>query len=919
MGYYLMPKAIFKFDRAFGFFLSPALGLALSLLFIFLFSRLGFPLRIIKIPFLVFIILIIAFGVFRDVKFQYSFIFLFKLAVAPVGVLLTAWPILRYGFSWLSYVNDDMNNYVLGALRFYDFGFYAKPNNAFFAGRDYSQEFYFWHVLTGVRPGSELYLSTFSNLYHGDVLAIFMPAILTLQMILIFSTLALTRTLKNRSKKGTQLAYVLTVILPLFSLGFLYQLIGQVGGLALGLLCISLITIILQQSKLRDWKSTFVILSCGFAALLIWYPEMLPFIGVPVFLKLLWVKKTQRKAIWSGVAAVCLLAFLFLNKYFFQAIKFAAYQVGATQKSASGANTNSQLFPYFLKPHGIPSFLGAAPLNRWSTDPWESTSVIISAVLLGLLFYLIYKRKLIANLPVAIFLFMFIIFSYLVFTINGFGSFKVAMYSQPFLIVAIASLSESINLQINIRNLKNVVIISGLFLTCFFVVKTSEFYASASTGTSNNGFNEIQNGSSAGIENMIKKATSKYKVSDGVVYSTSMNLSQVKLEAISAQGIPLIFPTTDVFSNFFDSTKTKNKQITRKLIDFRIQGTENAFKQPINIPTVESKPVWYLESNNAFEALNHSKTVRYPFPWNYKLVANPVNTLIFTDSTKGYSYYTFQKSRSEAVIFQPEKNPMFPNTYMQSIGGNLLLEVTNPSKQPYVVMALTTTVIPQYQRLLPQTSLWGKNKEALPLMGRGSARVYVPLVDPISINGHKYFQIHIDLNLLPFPLKLSSISKLYGGNIALDSRRVAFFVSDISVVDYSEIIDTKKPTKINNFPTDLENPDLYYSGIYEDGWVSRDSFFDLDSNGKSNFSISGLVPKLGSIKTFHTVMTISIDGAKAHSLKLPLGHFNETFHIPNLIKTKSLHHVSIHFSNEQILPKPDGRPAAAQISTLGFN
>ena len=85
-----------------------------------------------------------------------------------------------------------MNNYVLGALRFYDFGFYAKPNNAFFAGRDYSQEFYFWHVLTGVRPGSELYLSTFSNLYHGDVLAIFMPAILTLQMILIFSTLALT-------------------------------------------------------------------------------------------------------------------------------------------------------------------------------------------------------------------------------------------------------------------------------------------------------------------------------------------------------------------------------------------------------------------------------------------------------------------------------------------------------------------------------------------------------------------------------------------------------------------------------------------------------------------------------------------------------------------------------------------------------
>jgi hypothetical protein len=35
-------------------------------------------------------------------------------SVAPIGILFSAWPILKYGFSWLSYVNDDMNNYALG-------------------------------------------------------------------------------------------------------------------------------------------------------------------------------------------------------------------------------------------------------------------------------------------------------------------------------------------------------------------------------------------------------------------------------------------------------------------------------------------------------------------------------------------------------------------------------------------------------------------------------------------------------------------------------------------------------------------------------------------------------------------------------------------------------------------------------------
>ena len=42
---------------------------------------------------------------------------------------------LRFGFGWLSYVNDDYINYCLAAERFKDFGFWRVPTTEELAGR----------------------------------------------------------------------------------------------------------------------------------------------------------------------------------------------------------------------------------------------------------------------------------------------------------------------------------------------------------------------------------------------------------------------------------------------------------------------------------------------------------------------------------------------------------------------------------------------------------------------------------------------------------------------------------------------------------------------------------------------------------------------------------------------------------------
>jgi hypothetical protein len=919
MGYSLAPKKIFEFDKSFGIFISPVIGLAFFIIFVFTFSRLGFPLKNIKLPFLIYFVAIVGIGIYRNYSLQLSVGTFLKLFLAPIGILFSAWPILKYSFSWISYVNDDMNNYVLGAIRFYNQGFFSKPTLGFNAGSDYSQEYYYFHVLQGVRPGSEIYLSALSNLHNGNVLAIFMPAILTLQMILIFGTLALSRTLTNPSKRKTRFVYLFSIMLPLLSLGFLYQLIGQVGGLALGVAILALSVNILREQNYTENKSVFFLLGIFMTAELIWYPELLPFIIFPLLIKTFFVKKKQRKAIWTGAGLILIFMIVLLNKYFFQALRFGLSQIIGAQKSTTGVNANSQLFPFFLKPHGLPTLLGISPLNRPSRDPWESLTIVASVAILGLAICLILKHRYYLELPVAVFLFIIMVFVFLIFSGNGFGAFKIAMYAQPFLIITASIFIDYLPSRIFSIQPRNILPLTLLLFFAFFSIKSTQFYVHASTGNANNGFDEIQGGSEVGIEKQISNAFKDYKVSDGVITSTALNLSQIKLEAIAAKGIPLIFPTTDVFGNFYDSTKVIDANITRKYVAFKSKNIANIFQQPLQLTKDVGKSRWFLVSNNKYEAINHSKLDAQSPNWNYRLVKNPSNTLIMIDSSMGHTYYALKGQRKSEVIFQPEIDPLDPKKYMQGFGDNLLFEIINPSSHPYLVLDSSTSVIPQYHRVIPKISIWGINQVKLPLVGRGASRVLVPLPNPVIINGHSYFQLHIDQRLLPFPSRLSSISKLYGAGVELDARRVALFVSNISVVDGTELKMLNKPSLLKNFPGSLEDPNLNFSGIYEDGWISADSYFDLDSLGKTTFSISGVVPAIIGEKSFHTNLRISLDGSTLCAFDLATGLFRKTCSLDNFVSISHTHRLEIHFSQEQTLPMPDGREVAAQISTLGFN
>lgn len=922
IGMAIVPKDISNQDPYVPILLSPVIGLAILITGIALANRFGSPVKDLKWPFIAMMTAIIISLVFRHKDQKYDIKSFGTLLLLPVSVLFGSWPILRYGFKWLSYVNDDMNNYVLAAMRFYRNGFFEKPNTGFLSGTDYSQFYYFMHTLENVRPGSELFLSFVSIARGGNALEIFMPTILALQMMLVAGTIAMVRISLGTKKSYSISALIALTISPLVNLGFLYQLIAQVGGISIALAIFVTVSILLKSEENSKKPRNFLILGILVSAQLLWYPEIIPFIFIPILIKLLMDRSTDRKTLWVGAFSSLLLSLLLLNRYFIEALRFVLSQITSTTNSNSA--NKLELFPYFLKPHGLMAFFGFSPLNRTQNEPFESIGIVVALITFLTIFcFLLFQIKRM-DLPTTTTAVLMLVFILLVVTQNGFGSFKIAMFAQPFLVFSLIALTAKLLERLPDKKewrlpfkFVGITVCSVLGL---LLATTSQFYVTASTGTRNQGFSEVPFGSSSKIVDKILDAEKSYRIQDGPIISTASNLSQIKLEAIASKGRPVLFLTSDVLVGYsFDSTKIEGSNISRLYANFKASNSNNKFQQ-LSILTNSNSKInqTYLLSNNIFESLNKTKTEKMANPWNYQLVKNPKNHLVFINSENAPIYYDPDSMQSKNTYFSPEPNPMIPGEYTQAFGNKLLLQVVNPQPNARLLIDLSSTVFPQYMRRIPKISILGQsNGEMIPI-GSGSARLEIPFVKPKIINGLNYIEVNFDQILKPFPISRSGLANLYGTNVKLNPRKIAALVSNLSLINTKSENSSLIPSHVSQFPKDITNSRLLYSGAYEDGWMSKDFYFKLKFPGDSRLKFSGYVPMLETTKNFMTEMHVYLNGEKITSRKLKVGYFDLILPLDSKLQKDSINEIRFHFSDVQILPKPDGRPASVFLSYLGF-
>lgn len=929
--------------------IAPALGVAVVVLPVFFLNRLGLPVQSFGR------ILIVVLGLLASgVLIIKRPLFPFRRLVPYFGVLLAAlflvaWPMALYGFDWLSFCNDDMANYCLAAQRFLQHGFFDIPNlDEFSEGRNYSLAYWFMHVAGGVRSGSELMLSVIWALSGLNAHQIFMPVIIALHLSLIGSAASLVSGFSHH-KKAPFIAAGLMAISPLTALGTLYQLIGQVGGLAL--LCGAITLLYRPQStkpisKLLVRNIPAALMS---ASLFVWYPEALPFLGLGWLLYLALVFRRSRelaKRILIPALVVCAILLIGLNQYVITALQFMLGQASGGMGGAQ--DLSSLLFPFYLIPSGIPTLWGLVPIAGNVKEPFLSLAIGVGILLSFWLLKVLKKQLMVPSLPAVMSACMLSLSVLLFFRNNDFGLYKLAMYLQPFLLGVVAiSLSK--------RSWKispsQSALVGGVLFVCLLVSQQS--YIAKSTGELGGGLVEIPHASSQKINqqftNTLKEGTQDRL--DCLLLDTN-NVVLAKFQALYTQGRTAVFICKDFMIKILETPPigkggllTKNiwaeKSAGYNRKNVWLDGRLNSFEAPANTRAALQDYMLLSASGRNDIIGRYYKTGEGSY---FSKEKKPKNHLYFVHSQMGQSYY-FATEKKRVSFFPLEKDPLFIGKEFSSLGRYFLFMVQGATPNPRLLLELTSTVLKPNGSQLPHPNV---QSATVGFVGRGSGRVISSPLSLTVIDGVPYLTVDMGL---PFrlPTKLSGLMNLYGRHIPADPRLITAFGRDISLLSEEEYQSFQAPESLENFPSDLGNKHLEYSGIYEDGWISEEAFFILAPKPTAQYLVvKGMIPQVGiqvdwaatfkgilmghfhkvyqaRISPFQTTITLQYAGEVVAQKNLSYGHFEIKVPFTTAMRKKidrsrpGRQRIDLKFDRYQILPGEDERIIGAKINFIGFS
>ena len=912
--------------------LAPVAGVATTVIPIFLLNRAGLPVARFAVTLagallLLSVLLIWQLRPLIPLRQYMPFAGVFMLAL-----LMTGWPMLEFGFDWVSYSNDDMANYVLAAHRFLNHGFMDIPSvDALVYGRDYTLVYWFFHAIGGVRPGSELLLAWVIGVTGLTGHQIFMPVILALHLVLISAAGALVHQAR-RFLVSALVTCLLLSLSALTSLGALYQLIAQVGGLGLLAGCATLLLRPLLASRTQPILLNGVLAGILVSASLIVYPEALPFLGTALALYSLIGFIRERlplRALIVLLAVVVVVLLVSLQSYSLSAFLFL---LGQIRSGFIARSPEDMVFPYFLVPSGLATLWGLQPIATLSPEPLLSTSILVGAALLaaaaGASILLTWRAQPAATLSLV----MLAVGIRLFLQRSDFGLFKLAMFIQPFMLASLTTVWLGVVRRPSwqIRPLILLAIV-GLYAQIGYVVR-SRGVPSAHAGS----FIEIPDGSRSGIVAEFRRLVSATDARH--ILLDTANVVLAKFQALYTRGRSASFPSRVFFENIM-----RGSGFGMQLLDLpiwtrsrSITDTVNQKLLKANFPLHDSREPAAVNEfliNTVGQESPHSNscdiliaTTRRHTIFNRRhsyrderrnflaqRCRHAYNHLIFIHSKLGQHYYGGNPAR--IGVYQLEPDILLAGHSMSGIGRHLLFQVINPSRQVRLVLDVTATLKADGENRLPPGAAIGVDRRLFPILGRGSARVFSPPITARIIHDRAYVAIDVGVEGQRFPERRTGLTALYGTDISRDRRWLVGFARDISLVSEADYGRLAPPSYLDTFPAGLTNPNLEYSGLYEDGWVSETAFFQLTQpNAPATVAVRGTVPMIAD-PSFRTELTVLIDGQEVARRVLGPGEFAiQVAALPG----KGRRRIDLRFSNVQRLPGGDRRPVAARLRSVGF-
>jgi hypothetical protein len=846
-------------------------------------------------------------------------------AVLALAFFASGWPLFVYGFDWLSYANDDFGNYVLGASRFFNYGYFDVPDMATLTnGQDYSLYYWFLHVPGQIRPGSELMIAWVMSFTHLSGYQVFMPVILALLLVLVSSAGAMV--CRGRTSRAIALlACALLSLSALTTLGVIFQLIGQVGGLALLAASATLVfdSTTTTKARLVPIVRSGALLAIVVAGLLVWYPEVVPFLGVGWVLHtgaMVLRRRFPTRARLATLVGGVLVGEAILGTYSVSALVFLLQQIETAQRPTDPI---APIFPYFLVPTGLAYLWGFANIATLPVDPWLTLGILLgAALLLGSALaaaVLTWRGHPVGALTLGMGALSIRLFSQHI----DFGLFKLAMFAQPFLLATLAIVVVAIARRRTWRAaLPAAVVLFGVPAQQAYV-----YHASWDDSTV-----QVPFASSSRLATELELATTSPA---GRTVIDTANSALAKLEASRLIGSALDIPSREFFLNIISYARTPDPTNHALLplaieIQQRVQAQYvttsfpvlpadgSALEDRFTVDTLGQPAgsaldcdVLIASSGNQDVFNRMAQTAGTALNFDVRPCDSFRNHLIFVDSELGEHYPPADPHLMS--VFQLEPDILFPGHTMAGIGRYLLMEVLNPANPVRLELNITATLKADRENFVPPAALVGESRQLFSAEGRGSARLFSPPVTTRQIGGRSYLLLDMGVDGTHFPDYRSGVMNLFGTGVPLDSRSLVAFARDVSLISDSDYQQLQTPAALSNLPADLSNPNFEYSGIYEDGWVAESSFVDLiQRSPHDDLDIRGVIPYI--TQRVDSTIQVTVDGVPR--LEQNIGAADFQLRLPSLPVGR--HRIGLQFSAIQRLPSPDNRPVAALVHFIGF-
>lgn len=839
---------------------------------------------------------------------------------------LVAWPLFKFGFDWVANGNDDFANYCLGATGFRDHGYLSEPTaDQLLAQQDPTLPLWYLYFDGSspreMRTGSELTLALVSAWTGLTPQQAFMPVLVAFHLALVSATAGLVLAFARRRGVAVGAALLLAVSSQA-TYAVVQQLIAQAIGLAL--LCVALALLRLPVRALPRAAVARRAAACGLACagLILFYPEVVPFfVGAAVLLGVRDLVRRRPVAmhLWHAAAAVAVMALL-LPVYLVGTVRFMADQAA---HGARGDTNLKELFPYYFTPRGPALVPGLLPMYANLPEPLHSAVLVCGLAAVGALAVCAVQQFRRGHPFGAVLVVTLALGAALYYKGAGFGLFKLVMFAQPFLWAAVAAWA--------VRARRGAALAAGAVLlgVAALNARTQAWYVRQSTG------HDSRVDLPAATQKRVIRAfraalADPARPTDRVLIATENHVLQKLLAAEAGERPSAQLAMAPFFRLRGPGTEGDDDEArafgalvvdpaAAALPVVRDPDTGAPLHALAHVPAdwTSDRPerVLLVAGAGPLSVLNRQ---RHPEA-GAALVCEPLaavrNFAAFRDAAGARQSFMGMRTITEIALHRLEPDPALRHRTFAGVGRAVVLDVLNPTPRVRAVVSYTATYLPDPDaRAVPPVRVVGAARVPLAGVGAGAARLVSPPLAPQPVGRSNVLVLEIDKPPVRNPNRIKGVEALWGADVPRDRRHITGHLRELSVISEDDYAAFRPPERLAKLPADLAHPHLEFSGLYEDGWVARESKFRLSRPDPArDLVIRGTVP--GVDPAFRPELTVLLDGSPVLCRALPAGPFE--VRVPAGAATGP-RWVELRFDRAVRLPAPDDRTTCAHLGHIGF-